>query len=296
MDFVQARTIITKTKKPDYWFGYEYNMNIYIGCNHGCIYCDSRSECYHIENFSEVKAKENALEIIRDQLRRKVKKGVIGCGGMSDPYNPYEKDMLLTRNALELINAYGFGIVIATKSSLITRDIDVIQDINRHSPVCMILTITTADDDLSKIIEPNVNVSSKRFEALATLADNGIYTGILLMPVLPYINDTEENIKSIVDRAHEAGVKFIYPYFGVTLRQNQRCYYYDKLDEHFTGIKEKYIKQYGNRYRCSSSNYKKLWNVFQKSCKDYNILYRMSDIISAYKANSRQVQLSLFDY
>ncbi|GKX30105.1 radical SAM protein [Vallitalea longa] len=296
MEYIKAKTIITKNKKPDYWFGHDYNMNIYKGCNHGCIYCDSRSECYHIENFSQVRAKENALEIIRNQLRSKVNKGVVGSGAMSDPYNPYEKELHLTRNALELINAYGFGIGIATKSALITRDMDIIQDINKHSPVCLKLTITTADDNLSRIIEPNVNVSSKRFEALAALSDKGIYAGILLMPVLPFINDTEDNIISIIKMAHEAGAKFIYPYFGVTLRQNQRCYFYDKLDKHFPGIKEKYIKQFGNSYKCNSSRYRKLWSIFKENCDRYNMLYNMKDIISSYRSSVKQVQLSIFDY
>lgn len=149
IEYIPAKTIVTKTKSPE-WFGMDYNMNIYKGCCHGCIYCDSRSECYHVENFDKVRAKENALQIIRDDLRRKVKKGVIGTGAMSDPYNPFEEKLCLTRHALELVDAYEFGIAIATKSPLITRDADILSGIKEHSPVLCKITITTADDELSK--------------------------------------------------------------------------------------------------------------------------------------------------
>ncbi len=296
MEYIPAKTIITKTKSSE-WFGTDYNMNIYKGCCHGCIYCDSRSDCYRIENFDTVRAKENALVIIRDDLRRKVKKGVIGTGSMSDPYNPFEKEECLTRHALELINAFEFGVSIATKSPLITRDIDVLTDIKEHSPVLCKMTITTADDELAKKIEPNVAVSSKRFEALAELRSHGIFAGILLMPVLPFIEDNEENIMEIVHRASACNVNFIYPAFGMTLRQNQREHYYHKLEELFPeeSLIGKYRKRYGSYYECRAPKSAQLFKTFAAECERLGILYRMKDIIHAYKRNYGENQLNFLD-
>jgi DNA repair photolyase len=295
MEFIKAKTIISGYAENNSWFGNNYNMNIYKGCCHGCIYCDSRSECYNIEKFDEVRAKENALSIIARELKSKSRTGVIGTGSMSDPYNPFEKKYMLTRGALELIDHYGFGVSIATKSNLVVRDIDVLKKIAAHSPALVKITITTADDDLCSKIEPNVTLSSDRFEAIKKLTDAGIYTGILLMPVLPFIEDNEENIRSIINFAHENGAKFIYPAFGMTLRQNQREWYYNKLDIFFPGIKEKYIRQYGNAYECPSPNSKELWNLFKRECSRLGILYKMGDIIKEYKKGYEREQLSFFD-
>lgn len=296
MNTVPAKTILQKNKSTA-WFGNDYNMNLYRGCCHGCIYCDSRSECYRIENFDTVCAKENALTILRDELRRKVRKGIIGTGSMSDPYNPFEKEELLTRHALELINAYEFGITVITKSSLITRDIDIYKEISEHSPVLCKMTITTAEDNLCRLIEPRTSVSSERFNALAKMSENGIFTGITLMPVLPFIEDNEDNILAIVRTAHECGVRCIYPAFGMTLRTNQREYYLNRLDEIFPGrkLREKYNAYYGNRYECTSPNVKRLWKVFTEECDRFGILYNMKSIISAYKRGYGDLQLSFFD-
>ncbi len=295
MKFIPAKTIISGYAENNSWFGNNYNMNIYKGCCHGCIYCDSRSECYRIDNFDEVRAKENALAIIERELRSKRRKGVVGTGAMSDPYNVLEKDHCLTRGALALVNAYGFGISIATKSELVTRDIDILKKIKAHSPVLIKITITTFDDELCKKIEPNVAVSSKRFEAIKELSANGIFAGILMMPVLPFLEDNEDNISGIVHNADECGAKFIYPAFGVTLRQNQREWFYNKLDESFPAIKEKYIRQYGNSYMCNSPKAKELWELFRKKCDACGILYRMEDIIEAYKSGYGSTQISIFD-
>ena len=294
MEFVSAKTIISGYAEHNAWFGNNYNMNIYKGCCHGCIYCDSRSECYRIDNFDVVRAKEDALALINKELKSKKRTGVIGTGAMSDPYNPFEKEYSLTRGALELINSHGFGVSIATKSSLITRDIDILKKIKSHSPVLVKITITTCDDELCKKIEPNVGVASKRFSAIKELSDNGIFAGILLMPVLPFLEDNEDNISDIVNLAHESGAKFIYPAFGVTLRQNQRDWYYKKLDENFPGIKQKYIQQFRNDYECRSPKAKELWRVFQRECDKFGILYKMKDIIDAYKQGYKTNQLSLF--
>ncbi len=294
MDFVPAKTIISGYAENNMWFGCNYNMNIYKGCCHGCIYCDSRSECYGVENFDEVRAKENALALIDRELKSKRRKGVIGTGAMSDPYNPFEKEHRLTRGALELINHHGFGVAIATKSDLVLRDIDILKKISAHSPVLIKITITNAEDELCQKIEPRAPLSSQRFEAIKKLAEAGINAGVLLMPVLPFIEDNEENIGAIIELAHNSGAKFIYPAFGVTLRQNQRDWYFEKLDEHFPSVKQKYIDTFGSAYECRSPKSKELWKLFQFECDKLGILYKMNDIINAYKEGHSDGQLSLF--
>lgn len=296
MEYIPAKTIVTRTKSGE-WFGHDYNMNIYKGCCHGCIYCDSRSECYGIEEFDRVRAKENALQIIRDDLRRKVKKGVVGMGAMSDPYNPFEEKLELTRHSLELLSAYGFGASVATKSPLIARDIDIFKEIKEHSPVLCKITITTIYDELSKKIERNVAPSSKRFETVAALSDAGLFSGVLLMPVLPFLEDTRENITGIVKAAKEAGARFIYASFGVTLRQNQRLWFFDRLEESFPGedLVNQYKKRYGNNYSCGSPKARKLYELYVGECEKNGLLYKMKDIIRAYKRNYEFEQIHLFD-
>lgn len=297
MEYINAKTIVSQYRENPSWFGINYNMNIYKGCCHGCIYCDSRSQCYGIEDFDRVRVKDNAIEIIRKELKSKRKTGVVGTGAMSDPYNPFERKLMLTRAALEEVNNYNYGISIATKSPLVVRDKDILSKVKEHSPVIIKITITTFDDDLCKKIEPNVAITSERFKAIKDLTDNGIYTGILLMPILPFINDTEENIINIVEKAREAGAKFILAYgMGVTLRQNQKEYYYQKLIELFPDKKlpGKYIDTYGDRYEYRSLNSKKIWIIFTELCEKYGILYRMEDITKSYKEPYNREQISWF--
>lgn len=295
MQTIPAKIILTKNKYPQYWFGNDYYMNLYRGCHHGCIYCDSRSECYHNDDFDNVKLKENALVILKNELAKKKNKGVIGIGAMSDSYNAFEKDLNITRKALELIRDYHFGVSLETKSNLVTRDIDLFLEIQKYQDVIIKMTITTYDDELSQAIEPHVCVSSKRFEAIQKLSEAGIYTGILLHPVLPFLTDTEENIVQIVKCAYTSGAKFIYCYFGVTLRDQQRDYFYDQLEKKFPGLKKKYMQYYGNRYECLSPHHHSLQKVFQRECQKYGLLYKMEDIIQAYKIHQNKYeQLSLF--
>lgn len=296
MEYIPAKTIVTKAK-GDSWFGIDYNMNIYRGCCHGCIYCDSRSDCYRIKDFGTVKAKEHALEIIRDDLRRKVRTGVVGTGSMSDPYNPFEKELELTRHALELVDAFGFGIAIATKSTLMLRDLDILSAIREHSPVLCKVTVTTADDALAGKLEPGAPPPSERFRMLEQMSSRGIFCGILLMPVLPWLEDSEENVLAVVRQAHEAGVRFIHASFGVTLRDSQREWYFDKLERLFPGqgLVERYIRQYGNRYYCGSPRAAALWKRFANECEKYGILYQMKDIVHAYRRGYEMTQLNLFD-
>lgn len=295
MKEIKAKTIITRMTHGNQWFGADYNMNIYRGCNHGCIYCDSRSACYGIQNFDEVCAKTDALRIIRDDLRRKNKAGVVATGAMSDPYNPYEQKHELTRHALELLSAYGFGAAIATKSDLVTRDIDVLREIMRFSPVLVKVTLTTTDDTLASIIEPHAPSPSKRLEALHALSEAGIPTCVLLMPVLPFITDTEANLTAIVAHASAAGVPYIYPGFGVTMRENQREHFYMQLDRHFPALKKQYIQKYGVRYQCAPPRVKSLYHAFGEACNNRGIVFRMNEIIRGYKRPYQNSQLSFLE-
>jgi len=292
---IPAKNIVFKTQSPDAWFGIDYNMNIYRGCPHGCIYCDSRSSCFKNPDFDTVKVKENALEVIRNDLRRKVKTGVVGTGAMSDPYNPLEKELKLTRNSLELMNAFNFGVSLVTKSDLITRDVDILADIQSHSPTIVKLSITTADDELCKKLEPNTSTSSERFEAMRVLSAHGIFCGVFIVPLLPFVNDTEENIMKILSQAKDAGAKFVYTYMGMTLRPGSREYYYTHLDKIAPGIKEKYMKRFGIRYTYTSPNSKKLWRLFTAECERLGLLYDMKAITRHYKAGYESNQLTLFD-
>lgn len=295
MEFIKVKTILTKVKYGSEWYGIDYNMNLYRGCPHRCIYCDSRSNCYHIDNFDIVRGKVNALSILEQELSKKREKGVVGIGSMSDTYNPKELQYEQTRGALKLISKYGFGVSIDTKSDLILRDIDLLKEINSKNNVIIKFTITTPNDELSRIIEPNVCVSSKRFQAIKELSDNGIFVGIMINPVLPFITDNEEDIKELVRLAYLNGAKFIHTFMGMTLRENQRDYYLDKLKQSFTGLKDKYIKYYGERYNCIVPNYKILYKVFTDECNKYGLLYDMKDIIKAYKKEIKSnEQITLF--
>lgn len=295
MNTIPAKTIIQA--KPDAsWFGTDYNMNIYKGCCHGCIYCDSRSDCYQITDFDTVRAKANALVIIEDELRRKNRSGVIGTGSMSDPYNPFEQQYRLTRQALSLIDRYHFGVGIATKSDLVSRDIDILSQIKTHSPVIVKITVTSCDDGLAEKLEPGVCPSSSRFEAVRRLSEAGIFAGLLMMPLLPGLTATADNIMGIIHKAHDSGARFIYPWFGFSLRNGQREYFYEKLEELFPTrqLKQTYQSLYGMSYSCQSPNAKELYERFTSECNRLGILYRMDDIIRGYKAEYDYTQLSLF--
>lgn len=291
MEFIEAKTILTKVKGSESWYGIDYNMNLYKGCSHGCIYCDSRSNCYQIKNFNIVRGKLNAISTLERELSRK-EKGVIGMGSMSDPYNPQEKKYEMTRDALKLIQKYNYGVSIDTKSDLVLRDIDCLKEISKKNNVIVKFTITTASDELSKKIEPHVCPSSKRFAAIKKLSDNGIFVGIMINPVLPFITDSAENIRSLVRLAHESGAKFIHTYMSMTLRDNQRDYYYSKIDKE---IKKRYIETYKESYLCYPLNAKMLYRIFMEECEKHGILYKMDDIIKAYKKEVLDnTQLSLF--
>lgn len=282
MEFIPAKTILQRASHSEEWFGIDYNMNLYKGCCHKCIYCDSRSNCYQVEEFDRVRAKANEIEILNQELKSKRKKGVIGIGAMSDTYNPFEKEYQITRKALELISYYNFGVSIETKSSLITRDIDLFKQIASKADIILKFTITTSDDNLSKVIEPCASVSSERLKAMKELSNEGLFVGTLLTPIIPFITDSEKNIKEVIRLSAENGAKFVFSIGGVTLRENQRDYFFEQLDKSFLGLKEKYIRTYGNNYFCYPLN-KNLKKVFNEECNKYGLLYKMEDIINAYK-------------
>lgn len=292
MEFIPAKSILQRASHSDGWFGIDYNMNLYKGCCHGCIYCDSRSDCYQVEDFDRVRAKKDEIEILEVELRNKRKTGVVGIGAMSDTYNPFEKQYEITREALKLILKYNFGVSIETKSDLMARDVDLFKKIAEQAPVILKFTVTTANDDLAKIIEPGVCVSSERFKAMKKLSDEGLFVGTLLTPIIPFITDSEENIRKVIRRSAECGAKFVYSMGGVTLRGNQRDYFFRKLDRFFPGLKENYIKEYGNNYFCGPLN-RDLCKIYEEECKKYGLLYNMKDIIKAYKKYDNNEQLSL---
>lgn len=273
--FIKAKTILSSVKQsPENIFGLKYNMNLYRGCQHSCIYCDSRSNCYQLGELSDIRIKGNALELLEKELKSKRIKSVIGFGSMNDPYMPVEKETELTRNALKLILKYKYPVHIITKSDLVLRDIDILKEISKIY-VAISFTITTTDDNLSKIIEPNAPLSSLRFEAINQLSAAGIYTGIMLMPVLPFITDKKDNIESIVKKGKQNGASYILAFMGMTLREGQREYFYKQLDIHFPGLKEKYIHAYGNLYGCSTPNHNELYDVFYSACDKFSMKTNM---------------------
>lgn len=295
MEYIPAKYILIRTKSTA-WFGTDHTMNLYRGCCHGCLYCDSRSDCYHIPDFDRVTAKADALPLLRDELARKVRPAFISMGSMSDPYNPFEKELLLTRHALELIDAYDCGVAAATKSDLILRDADLYQSIQAHSPVICKVTVTTADEELASKVEPRAPSPSRRLRAVEGLARTGIFCGVLLMPVLPFLEDRPEQVLEVVDRAADAGARFVYPGFGVTMRQGQREHFLRQLDLAFPdqNLSRRYLARYGNRYQCPSPRARQLWEVFTRRCQDRGLLYQMPRIISAATRNYGDRQLSFF--
>lgn len=276
-------------------------MNLYRGCSHGCIYCDARSTCYNMQHdFEDIEVKANAVELLEKTLANKRIKGMIGTGAMSDPYLHIEKELQHTRRCLELIDRYEYGLAIQTKSDLILRDLDLLKSINEKTKCVVQMTMTTYDDELCKIIEPNVCVTSKRAEVLNIMRDNGIPTIVWTTPILPFINDTEENIRGLIKFCVEAKVYGILLWdMGVTLREGDREYFYKKLDEHFPGLKRRYINTYGNQYMITSPNNDKLMRIVREECQKHGIVCGSDVLFSYMKQFETKVnieQMSLFDF
>lgn len=287
MHFVKVKSILSPKN----------GMNLYRGCTHGCIYCDSRSLCYQMDyEFTDIAVKENSIDLLKTALSKKRKKCMVSTGSMSDPYMMIEKELKYTQRALEVIDNYGFGCTLITKSDLVLRDLDLLRSINSKSKAVVQMTLTTADDTLCKIIEPNVCPTSKRVKALEILRDNGIPTIVWLSPILPYINDTKSNILALIEMCKSSNVKGIICFgMGLTLRDGNREYYYKKLDEHFPSLKEQYIKKYGNSYVISSPHERALISLFHEKCEMYKMMHNNDEIFSYLEEfEEKKSQLTLF--
>lgn len=291
MHFVDAKGILTGS-------GGHYGMNIYRGCTHGCIYCDSRSRCYQFtHDFEDIEVKQNAAELLEKALRSKRRICMIGTGSMSDPYMHCESELGLTRKCLEIIRDYGFGLAIQTKSDRILRDIDLLDEINRKAKCVVQITLTTYNDDFCKIIEPNVCNTKRRIEVLEEMQKRGIPTIVWMTPILPFINDTEENITTILNECVRTGVKGIICFgMGMTLREGDREYYYSALDKFFPGLKEKYIRLYGNAYEVPSSNSRELMKIFHRICQENGMMATPEECFEFMRTMpEKYMQMSLFD-
>lgn len=289
MHFVNAKGILSSGN----------GMNLYRGCTHGCIYCDSRSTCYQItHDFEDIEVKQNAPELLEKALRSKRKRCMIGTGAMCDPYMQCEEQLGLTRRCLELIDEYGYGLAVQTKSDRILRDLDLLQSINRKAKCVVQMTLTTYDEALCRIVEPNVCTTKRRFEVLKIMRESGIPTVVWLSPLLPFINDTRENVEGILDYCIQAGVYGILCFgIGLTLRQGNREYFYKKLDRHFPGLHEKYHKKYGCAYEIASDNHTELMAMLRERCRKQQIVFDVNALFSyfhEFPENKGYEQLTLF--
>ena len=288
MHFVEAKGILSSNN----------GMNIYRGCTHGCIYCDSRSKCYGFTHeFEDIEVKINAPQLLEKALKSKRKKCMIGTGAMCDPYLHIEENLKLTRKCLELIDQYEYGVAVQTKSTRVLRDMDLLKSINDKTKAVVQMTMTTYDETLCKILEPNVSTTKERFETLLQFKEAGIPTVVWLTPILPFINDTEENIREILEYCVEAGVKGIICFgMGVTLRDGDREYFYKALDKHFPGIKNKYIRTYGNAYDIPSPNNEKLLEIFKEVCVKNGMMYQVKECFQyLHEFPQKYEQMSLLD-
>ena len=291
MHFVDAKGILTGS-------GGRFGMNIYRGCTHGCIYCDSRSRCYQFTHpFEDIEVKQNAPELLDAALRSKRKRCMIGTGAMSDPYMHCEEKLQLTRRCLEVILKHGFGAAIQTKSDRILRDIDLLDEINRSAKCVVQMTLTTYDDDLCAILEPNVCSTKRRIEVLDKMRERGIPTIVWMTPILPFINDTTENVAAILEECVRVGVRGVIDFgMGLTLREGDREYYYAALDRYFPGMKERYIRRYGYSYELPSPNAEELRDVFRKICRENGMMSSPEECFAfIQELPEKEKQISLFD-
>lgn len=289
MHFVDAKGILSEKN----------GMNLYRGCTHGCIYCDSRSKCYQMNHaFEDIEVKKNAPELLERALRAKRKKCMIGTGAMCDPYMHCEEKLGLTRQCLEIIDRYGFGLAIQTKSCRILRDLELFKRIHQKAKCVVQMTLTTYDEELCRVLEPKVSTTKERFEALKVFRDNGIPTVVWLSPLLPFINDTEENLRGILDYCARAEVYGIICFgIGMTLREGSREYFYQELDRHFPGMRERYHQKYGYAYEIPSDHNRELMKLFYEQCREYGIVSDIGQVfayLSQFPENKGYEQLTLF--
>ena len=290
MHYTEAKSILSPSN----------GMNLYRGCTHGCIYCDSRSACYRMDHdFEDVEVKSNSLELLEKALRRKRERCMLACGSMSDPYMPLESELGMVRGALSLALRYGFGFTLITKSDLVLRDLDLLKAINEKAKCVVQMTLTTQDEDLCRKLEPNVCTTGRRVEALKVLRDNGIPTIVWLCPILPFINDTEENIRGILGSCADAGVKGVICFgMGLTLREGSREHFYSRLDDVFPGMTERYRRSYGDSYVVPSPRNERLMALFHSFCEEHGMMHDNDEIFRYLRdmgTGSRSRQTSLSD-
>ncbi len=276
-------------------------MNLYRGCTHGCIYCDSRSKCYRMDHdFEDIEVKLRAADLLENTLKKKRNKGMIATGSMTDPYVPIEADLKITRKCLNVIDRFDFGVVIQTKSNLIMRDIDILESIHKKTKCIVAMTLTTYDEELCKKLEPNVCTTKERVQVLMEMKKRGIPTIVWLSPFLPFINDTEENLRGLMNYCIDAGVYGIMNFgIGLTLREGNREYFYSQLDKLFPGMKERYIEAYGDSYEVNSPNNDRLMKIFTSLCEEHNIVYDREELfryMREYKNKQIGTQISMFDF
>jgi len=251
-------------------------------------------------DFEDIEVKENAIDLLEYALAHKRKKCMIGTGSMTDPYIPLEMELGNVRKALELIYEHGFGFTVITKSDRILRDFDLLQKINEKTKCVVQMTLTTCDEELCKKIEPNVCTTRERFEVLKKLRDAGIPAVVWMTPILPFINDTEDNISDILDMCIEAKVYGVICFgMGLTLREGNREYFYEQLDRLFPRLKEKYIRTYGNRYEIESPHSEPLMRLFRQRCAENGILHNNDQIFNYlydFQEKDMTGQLSIWDW
>ena len=272
MHFVDTRSILSP----------QNGINPYRGCTHGCIYCDSRSDCYRMNHaFEDVEVKQNAPQLLQEALSRKRKRCMIATGAMCDPYMHCEEQLQLTRQCLEVIERFGFGAAVQTKSCRILRDLDLLGRINEKSRAVVQMTLTTADEDLCRILEPHVSTTVRRYEALKEFQERQIPTAVWISPLLPFLNDTEDNLRRILEYCFDAGVRAILCFgIGVTLRAGDREYFYAALDRHFPGLRRRYESAYGDAYEVLSPNHPSLMRLFHRECEKHGVLHDAQSVFA----------------
>ncbi|MDD3712618.1 MAG: hypothetical protein PHZ28_03875 [Candidatus Izemoplasmatales bacterium] len=290
---INRKSLLEKHKKSDYWFDYEYNLNLYSGANQDCIYCDGENEMIEFDPFAEIKIKLNAPSLLEIELSNKRIKGIIGLGAMTDPYNPFEKRYELTRKTLEILKKYEYGVIIITRSKLLERDLELLTQINQKEKVICVVKIACADNEMAKKVEPDASTPDERFRMIKALTDRNITTGVAFMPVLPFINDQEDNINKIIEKAKMSGASFVYPWFDIYLFPEKRRFYFHNLDKHFPGMKEKYQKTFGDEILCQSPDKERLIALIEAKCVKENIICNLEEINRLFDKKTDFEQLSL---
>jgi len=283
---IKAKSILLRHKKIDSWFVSRYGMNLYRGCAHNCVYCDGRSERYQVNGVfgEDVTVKTNAVEVLRRELKPiglsvKLKPSYIMLGGgVGDSYQPAEEKYQLTRRTLQLLCEYKWPVHILTKSTLVTRDLDIIQRINQQNKAIVSFSFSSTNDEISAVFEPHIPPPSERLKTLAFFKRNGIACSMFLLPVIPLVTDNPEMIEEALRNAHEIGVDFVI-FAGMTLKRGrQKEYFFSLLREKYPGLVAKCGQIYdgeNNWGQATEDYYNKINAIFNETSKKYKIARRM---------------------